>query len=36
MTVLTGRKAPDAPTATLSVQDTGVGMDAPPAAATTD
>lgn len=29
MTVLTGRKAPDAPTATLSVQDTGVGMDAP-------
>jgi signal transduction histidine kinase len=29
VTVLTGRKTPDAPTATLSVQDTGVGMDAP-------
>jgi two-component system cell cycle sensor histidine kinase/response regulator CckA len=29
VTVLTGRKAPGAPTVTLSVQDTGVGMDAP-------
>jgi signal transduction histidine kinase len=29
VTVATGRKAPDAPTATLAVQDTGVGMDAP-------